>query len=166
MGRRTLPRVRRALSAPEHARARPSAPRAEPCPCPLLALAPIKPLRHRPYSSAHARPHRSQKPPALPCKRCARSHPIPRPCRLASRALPSHARPSEETMHASVKLPELGIGLKLRRRSQSTVAGLHPTAGERRPGKSLPHSSIPCAHSLYAIPWSSSCRLIELDRRC
>jgi hypothetical protein len=51
------------------------------------------------------------------------------------------------------------------RRSHSTVAGLHPTAGERRPGKSLPHSSIPCAHSLYVIPWSSSCHLIELDRR-
>jgi hypothetical protein len=45
------------------------------------------------------------------------------------------------------------------------VAGLHPTAGDRRLGKSLPHSSIPYAHSLYAIPWSSSCLLIELDRR-
>jgi hypothetical protein len=52
-----------------------------------------------------------------------------------------------------------------RRRSQSTVAGLHPTAGERRPGKSLHHFSIPCAHSLYVIPWSSSCRSIELNRR-
>jgi hypothetical protein len=53
----------------------------------------------------------------------------------------------------------------LRRRSQSTVAGLHPTAGERRPGKSLPHSSIPYAHRLYVTLWSSSCHLIELDRR-
>ena len=53
----------------------------------------------------------------------------------------------------------------LRRRSQSTVAGLRPTAGERRPGKSLPHSSIPCAHSLYVTPWNSSCHLIELDHR-
>jgi hypothetical protein len=52
-----------------------------------------------------------------------------------------------------------------RRRGQSTVAGLHPTTGERRPGKPLPHSSIPCAHSPYAIPWSSSCHSIELDRR-
>jgi hypothetical protein len=50
-------------------------------------------------------------------------------------------------------------------RSQSTVAGLHPIAGERRPGKSLHHFPIPYAHSLYVIPWSSSCRLIELDRR-
>jgi hypothetical protein len=40
-GRRTLPRVRRALSAPEHAQ-RPI-PRAEPRPCLLLAPAPRKP---------------------------------------------------------------------------------------------------------------------------
>jgi hypothetical protein len=44
-GRRTLPRVRRALSAPEHAqRPTPRVPRrAEPRPCLLLALASIKP---------------------------------------------------------------------------------------------------------------------------
>jgi hypothetical protein len=44
-GRRTLPRVRRALSAPEHAqRPTPRAPRrAEPCPCLLLVPAHIKP---------------------------------------------------------------------------------------------------------------------------
>src|SRR5690348_11439410 len=66
-GRRTLPRVRRALSTPEHAqRPTPCAPRrAELCPCPLLAPAAIKPPRRRPYSSAHARPHRSQRPPAF-----------------------------------------------------------------------------------------------------
>jgi hypothetical protein len=40
----------------------------------------------------------------------------------------------------------------LLRRSQSTVAGLRPTAGERRPGNPLLHSSIPCAHSLYVTP--------------
>ena len=53
-----------------------------------------------------ARDHRR-----LPCKRRARGHPIPRHRGPTSRALPSHARPSEETVHASVKLPELGIGL-------------------------------------------------------
>jgi hypothetical protein len=44
-GRRTLPRVRRALNAPEHAqRPTPRAlRRAKPCPCLLLAPAPIKP---------------------------------------------------------------------------------------------------------------------------
>jgi hypothetical protein len=44
MGRRTLPRVRRALRVPEHARARPRAPRAvlsRAC-VPLLVPAPIK----------------------------------------------------------------------------------------------------------------------------
>jgi hypothetical protein len=40
----------------------------------------------------------------------------------------------------------------LRRRSQSTVAGLRPTTGERRPGNPLLHSSIPYAHSLYVTP--------------
>jgi hypothetical protein len=44
-GRRTLPRVRRALIVPEHAqRPTPRASRrAKPCPCPPLAPAPIKP---------------------------------------------------------------------------------------------------------------------------
>jgi hypothetical protein len=49
----------------------------------------------------------------LPYKRRARGHPIPRHRRPACRALSSHARPSEETVHASVKLPEQGIGLCL-----------------------------------------------------
>jgi hypothetical protein len=44
-GRRTLPRVRRALNAPKHAqRPIPRAPRrAKPCPCLLLVPVPIKP---------------------------------------------------------------------------------------------------------------------------
>jgi hypothetical protein len=44
-GRRTLPRVRRAPNAPEHTQSpTPRAPRhAKPCPCLLLAPAPIKP---------------------------------------------------------------------------------------------------------------------------
>jgi hypothetical protein len=108
MGRRTLPRVRRALSAPEHARARPHAP--------------VSPARARAYKASlgvdctpprtldltGARDHQR-----LPCKRHARGHPIPRHRRPACRALTSHARPSEETVHASVKLPEQGIGLCL-----------------------------------------------------
>jgi hypothetical protein len=46
-GRRTVPRVRRALSVPEHAqRPTPRAPRrAKPRPCLLLAPAPIKPTK-------------------------------------------------------------------------------------------------------------------------
>jgi hypothetical protein len=53
-----------------------------------------------------ARNHR-----CLPRARRARGHSSPRHRRPANRALPSHARPSEETVHASVKLPEQGIGL-------------------------------------------------------
>jgi hypothetical protein len=115
-GRRTLPRVRRTLSVPEHAqRPTPRAPRrAEPRLCLLLAPAPIK--AHRSFNSTPprdlhltgAKDHRR-----LPCKRRARGHPIPRHRRPACRALPSHARPSEETVHAPVKLPEQGIRLCL-----------------------------------------------------
>jgi hypothetical protein len=47
----------------------------------------------------------------LPRARCARGHPSPCYRRPANRVLPSHARPLEETVHASVKLPEQGIGL-------------------------------------------------------
>ena len=115
-GRRTLPRVRRALSAPEHTHARPRAPRAAP------SRARASSARARAYKASlgvdrtplrtldltGARNHRH-----LPCKRRARGHPIPRHRRPASRALPSHARPSEETVHASVKLPEQGSGLCL-----------------------------------------------------
>jgi hypothetical protein len=74
-GRRTLPRVRRTLGAPEHAqRPTPRAPRhAEPRPCLLLAPAPIRAHRsfnRTPPCALHltgARDHR-----CLPCKRRAR----------------------------------------------------------------------------------------------
>jgi hypothetical protein len=47
----------------------------------------------------------------LPRARHARSHPSPCHHRPTNRALPSHAQPLEETVHASVKLPEQAIGL-------------------------------------------------------
>jgi hypothetical protein len=47
----------------------------------------------------------------LPRARRARGHPSPYHRRPANRALPSHARPLEEIVYASVKLPEQGIGL-------------------------------------------------------
>jgi hypothetical protein len=114
-GRRTLPRIRRALSAPEHARARPCAPRA------ALSRARV-PCSRRAYKASlgvdrtpprtldltGARDHR-----CLPYRHRARGHPIPRHRRPACTALPNHARPSKETMHASVKLPEQGIRLCL-----------------------------------------------------
>jgi hypothetical protein len=100
----------------ERARARPRptprAPRrAEPCPCPLLAPVPIKPpqasivlLRAR---STSLEPETT----GVALQTACRSHPIPHHRRLACRALLSHARPSEETVHASVKLPEQEIRL-------------------------------------------------------
>jgi hypothetical protein len=97
----------------EHARARPRVPRAAPS-----RAVPVSPARARAYKASSgvdhtpprmldltgARNHRR-----LPCRQRARSHPIPRHRRPACRALPSHARPSEVTVHASVKLPEQGI---------------------------------------------------------
>jgi hypothetical protein len=47
----------------------------------------------------------------LPRARHARGHPSPCHRRPANRALPSHARSLKVTVHASVKLPEQGIGL-------------------------------------------------------
>jgi hypothetical protein len=99
----------------ERARARP-----RPIPRAPRRAVPVSPAHARIYKAASgvdrtpprtldltgARDHR-----CLPCKRRARGHPSPCHHRPASRAHPSHARPSEETVHASVKLPEQGIGL-------------------------------------------------------
>jgi hypothetical protein len=164
-GRRTLPRVRRALSAPEHAqRPTPRAPRrAEPRPC--LLLAPIKPIEASTVLPACSPPHRSQRSLVFaPQTACPRPpDPLPPSTGLQS---PSQPRPTLGRDRACLgEAPRARNRTLPRRRSQSTVAGLHPTADERRPGKPLPHFSIPCAHSLYVIPWSSSCRSIELDRR-
>jgi hypothetical protein len=90
---------------------------ARPAPC---QAAPASPPRARTYKSTSgvdrtppctldltgARNHRR-----LPRARRARGHPSLCHRRPANRALPSHARPSEATVHASVKLPEQGIGL-------------------------------------------------------
>jgi hypothetical protein len=101
----------------KRARARPTPDPTRPAP---RRAAPVSPACARAYKA-----HRSfnRTPPRalhltgagdhrrLPGKRRARGHLIPRRRRPACRALPSHARPSEETVHASVKLPEQGIGL-------------------------------------------------------
>jgi hypothetical protein len=110
-GRRTLPRVRRALSAPEHAQ-RPTPRRAMPMSpahaCAYKASLDVDRTPPLTLDLTGARDHRR-----LPCERRARGHPSPCHRRPASKALPSHDRPSEETVHASVKLPEQGIGLCL-----------------------------------------------------
>jgi hypothetical protein len=103
----------------ERARARPAPDPVHPVP---RRAVPVSPARARAYKASldvdrtpprtldltGARDHRR-----LPCKRRARGHPIPRHRRPAYIALLSHARPSEETVHASVKLPEQGIRLCL-----------------------------------------------------
>jgi hypothetical protein len=100
--------------------ARQSTPAPDPArPAPRQA-APASPPRARAYKSPSgvdrtpprmldltgARNHRR-----LPRARRARGHPSPYHRRPANRALPSHARPLEVTVHASVKLPEQGIRL-------------------------------------------------------
>jgi hypothetical protein len=115
-GRRTLPRVRRALSTPEHAqRSTPRAPRrVEPRSCLLLAPAPIKPTE---ASTVLLRARSTSPEPEItgvcPTNGVPAATRSPRHRRPTNRAFPSHARPSEETVHASVKLPERGIGLCL-----------------------------------------------------
>jgi hypothetical protein len=110
MGRRTPPRVRRALRAPEHARARPA-------PCQAALASPPRARAYKSPSSVDRTPPRTldltgaRNHRCLPRARRARGHPSPCHRRPANRALPSHARPLEETMHASVKLPEQGIEL-------------------------------------------------------
>jgi hypothetical protein len=105
----------------ERARARPAPDPARPAP---RRAVPVSPACARAYK-AHQSFNRTL-PRALdltgapdhqhcPAHVRARGHPIPRHRRPTSRALPSHARPSEETVHASVKLPEQGIGLCLAR---------------------------------------------------
>jgi hypothetical protein len=147
MGRRTPPRVRRVLGAPERARAYKSPSGVDRTPPRTLDL-------------TRARNHRR-----LPRARRARGHSSPCHRRPANRALPSRARPSEETVHASVKLPEQGIGL--------CFAG---EASPRSPDFARPPVNVdrlnlcPILRFLVHIastspPWSSSCHLIELDRR-
>jgi hypothetical protein len=100
----------------KRARARPAPDPARPAPRRAVPVSPAHALTYkasldidrtppRTLDLIGARDHRR-----LPCKRRTRGHPIPRHRRPACKALPSHARPSEETVHASVKLPEQGIG--------------------------------------------------------
>jgi hypothetical protein len=49
----------------------------------------------------------------LPCTRRSSNRPSTHHCRPTNRAIPSPVRPSRETLHASVKLPEQGIELCL-----------------------------------------------------
>jgi hypothetical protein len=151
----------------ERARARPPPDhvRPAPCPCLLLTPAPIKPTEASTVLPACSPPHRSQRSPAFALQTACPRPPDPLPPSTGLQS-PSQPRP---TLGRDRACPDEAARARNRtlpcRRSQSTVAGLLPTAGERRPDKSLHHFSIPCAHSHYVISWSSSCRLIGLDRR-
>jgi hypothetical protein len=110
-GRSNEPRVRRALSSLEHARARPRVPRVAPNgqPTPWPAPAPIKPPRRRSHSSVHAQTSPELNSPLFARARRVRGHPSPCRCRLASPASPNPVRSLETSVHAPVKLPEQGI---------------------------------------------------------
>jgi hypothetical protein len=100
--------------------ARQSTPAPDPaCPAPRQAV-PASPARARAYKSpsgVDCTPLRTldltgaQNHWRLPHARRARGHPSPCHRRPANRAFPCHALPLEEIVHASVKLPEQGIGL-------------------------------------------------------
>ena len=111
MGRSNEPRVRRALSSPEHARARPRVPRVVPNgqPTPWPAPVPIKPPRRRPHSSAHAQTSPELNSPSFARVRRVRGHPSHCRRRPASPVFPNPVQPSETSVHDSVKLPERGI---------------------------------------------------------
>jgi hypothetical protein len=146
-GRRKLPRVRRALRARARPCPTPRAPRlAEPRLCPLLAPAPIKP----PQASIVLLRARLTSPELETTGICL-AHGVPAatrtPATVDRPTEPFQPRPTLERDRACLgEAPRARNRTLLRRRSQSTVAGLRPTAGECRPGKSLPHSLIPCAH--------------------
>jgi hypothetical protein len=83
-------------------------------PRPRLLLAPA-PINHPQASTVLLRARSTSPEPEttarLPRARRARGHSSPCHRRPANRALPSHTRPLEVTVHSSVKLPEQGIGL-------------------------------------------------------
>jgi hypothetical protein len=111
-GRKTPPRVRRLLPAPEHARARPRTPSATPEPSQRRGRAraykalpgfdyTLPRTLHTSPELAHRRlPVRSESAAAQPL--CHR--------RPANRAIPNPIQPSEKIVHTSVRLPEQGIG--------------------------------------------------------
>jgi hypothetical protein len=123
MGRRTPPRVRRALNAPEHAqRPNPRAPRlATPCTCPLPAPPPIKPAK-----AAAVRPRALSTSPEHEITGVCPAHGVPAAARAPAtidqpaEPFPASANPwerlyvprwssqSEESSSASLETPDQG----------------------------------------------------------
>jgi hypothetical protein len=134
-GRNTPPRVRRALTSPEHAR--PRAPRAVPsqarttaCTHAYKASRCFNRTSPLALDLAGAQDHRR-----FPCSRRASGRPSTHHRRPANWALPSPVRPLRETIRASVKLPERGIELCLTGdiRSRSPDFTRSPASVDRAP---------------------------------
>jgi hypothetical protein len=146
MGRRTPPRVRRALNAPEHAqRPTPCAPRrAKPRPCPLPAPAPIKPAE-----ASAVLPRVLSTSPEQEIAGACPADGVPAAAR-APAPVDWLAEPSQP--HPTLELDSTCLGEAPRarnralphRRRRIKVTGLHPTAGEHRPSSTVSYSSIPC----------------------
>jgi hypothetical protein len=87
---------------------------AHPAPCQAASASPARARAYKSPSGVDRTPPRTlyltgaRNHRRLPRARRARGHSSPWHRRPANRALPSHARPLEETVYASVKLPELG----------------------------------------------------------
>jgi hypothetical protein len=101
------------------ARARPAPEPARPAP---RQATPVSPARTRAYKASQGFSRTTPRALdltgardrwSLPCTRCASGRPSTRHRRPASRAIPSHVRPSRETLCTSVKLLERGIELYL-----------------------------------------------------
>jgi hypothetical protein len=157
------PRVRRALCAPEHARARPASRQR-----PAGALSRARAYKARSsvgYTLPRTlKPHRSsvhRRSPVRSVSAATRATAaVDRPVQLSQ----PHPTLGNECAQLS-EAPRARNRSLLRRRGQSTVAGALYPAGVRGPGKSLSHFSIHCTDSLYVTPGSSPCPWIELDRR-
>jgi hypothetical protein len=123
----TRPDLARARPAPDPARPAPR--QAKPVPLPVSA--PIKPAEASTVCPARSRPHRSARSPAFALHKACQRPPSTHHHRPTNRAFPSLVRPSRETLHASVKLPERGIELCL--------AG---DTGSRSPDFTRPSASV------------------------
>jgi hypothetical protein len=135
----------------------------QPAPCP--APAPIKPTQaSATLFRARSNLTGAQFTAVCPCATCPRP-PEPLPPLTGQPSL-SQPRPTlgDECTRPS-EAPRARNQSLLRRRGQSTVAGVHNPAEVRGPGKSLSHFSIHCTDSLYITPGSSPCRWIGLGRR-
>jgi hypothetical protein len=109
------------------------------------------------------KPHRSSTHRRLPVRGVSAATRAPASVDRPAQPFPTPSDPRRRVSTPS-EAPRAKNRSLLRRRGQSTVAGVHNPAGVRGPGNPLNHFPIPCAHSLCVTPWSSLCHWIEPDR--